>query len=313
MNSKRLNFIDLIEVIAISFVLIYHCTLYVFDFQSDSSFLNYARYFLRTILSTCVPLFFFANGYLLFSRKFDINKHIKKCIRLVVLTVVWSAILVVSMMFIKQDILSVKEIIHKIIFLESGWNNLLWYMGALVIIYIFFPILKSAFDTNKKSFMFFSVICITLTLGLKFINQCMGVLGSFTPLKLDIASVPIIKMFNPFMGFNAYAIAYFCIGGIIYSAQDKIFLIPKVKRNLIAIIVLLLSCCGLFGYGVVYTKYIGAEMFDVVWDGYDSIFTLINVICVYILSLNYNKDYKLIKTISINTLGIYFVHEIIIK
>lgn len=77
-NSKRLTYIDLLESIAIFFVLLYHSRLYATDFLSDSSISNYISYFSTTILSTCVPLFFFANGYLLFSKPFVLKKHIFK-------------------------------------------------------------------------------------------------------------------------------------------------------------------------------------------------------------------------------------------
>ncbi len=313
MKNTRLYFIDWLESLAILFVLIYHCSIYTFDFQTDGTLMNYFLYFSRTILSTCVPLFFFINGYLLLSRKFDIKKHVYKCIRLVVLTFIWSFILIISTMFISNKLLSIKEIILKVLYPEIGWTNLLWYLGALVSIYIFFPILKTAFDTNKKSFLFFSVICIFFTFGVTFINQAVAILGVFTPVKIDTVWFPVIKMFNPFRGFIAYALAYFCIGGVAFLLQDKILSFSTSKRNTIAIITIILSCLGLFSMGVVYTKYINTEIFDVVWDGYDSIFTLTNVICLYILSINYKKGYKIIGVISRNTLGIYFIHEILIR
>ena len=46
------------------------------------------------------------------------------------------------------------------------------------------------------------------------------------------------------------------------------------------------------------------------WNGYDTIFTFFNVIFIYTLCLNYKKEFKLIKTISLNTMGIYLVHNI---
>lgn len=313
MNKKRLNYIDLIESIAILSVLIYHCTLFSFDFESDSTIINYSRYFLQTILSTCVPLFFFINGYLLLNRDFNLKKHISKCIRLVILTFIWSSIIIILTIFIKQEYLSIKEIILKMLYLESGWTNSLWYLGALVSIYVFFPLLKTSFDYNKKAFISFSFVCIILTFGVTFINHSITIIGALTPLKISNIGYPIFNMFNPFKGFVAYALAYFCIGGLIYLIQDKIYDIPKLKRNVISSMTILLSCIGLFILGLVYSKYVDTNIWDVVWNGYDSIFTLINTICIYVLALNYKSDYKLISTISKNTLGIYFVHGIIIK
>lgn len=313
MTKSRLSFIDLVECIAILFVLLYHCTTYTFDFETDSTFINYLRYFSKTILSTCVPLFFFANGYLLLSRKFNLKKHIYRCLRLVILTFIWGVILVTFTMIINNEYLSIKDAISKVLFLEIGWTNLLWYMGALVSIYIFFPILKVTFDHHKKAFIFFTIVCSILTFGVTFINQIVDLMGVLTPIKIDYIWYPIIKNFNPFYNFRAYALGYFCIGGLAYLAQDKILAIPKLKRNLFASLVILISCIGLFLFGYIFSYHTEDGLWDVVWDGYDSIFTLINVLCIYVLTLSYSKDYKLFKTISSNTLGIYFTHELIIK
>lgn len=312
-KSERFAFVDLLETIAIFFVMFYHCGLYSSDFLSDGTVANYLNYFFSTILSTCVPLFFFVNGYLLFSRPFNIDKHIKKCIRLVVLTGVWAFILVVSKMLITGTPFSIKAIISKVLFIEIGWCNLLWYMGALVCIYIFFPLLKYAFDHDKKSFVFFMVICLVATMGVKLIDEVVAVMGVFTPIDIQKVWYPFMKMFNPFLGFRGYTLAYFCIGGFVYLLRDRIISVSRVKRNVISIVGIIISCLGLFALGVVYSRYIDQAYWDVVWDGYDSVFTLANVIFIYILSLNYTKDYKILKIVSANTLGIYFIHEIFIN
>lgn len=92
-ESNRWSYIDLLECIAIYFVLVYHTTLYSFDFLNEGTLFNYFAYFFRTILSTCVPIFFFANGYLLFNRPFVLKKHIYKTLKLVLLVFIWAAIL----------------------------------------------------------------------------------------------------------------------------------------------------------------------------------------------------------------------------
>lgn len=77
-STDRWNYIDLMEFIGIFFVLIYHSTTYSCSWIEDGTALSFLRYYLRTILSTCVPLFFFVNGYLLFNRSFNLKKHIIK-------------------------------------------------------------------------------------------------------------------------------------------------------------------------------------------------------------------------------------------
>ena len=88
-NKSRWVHIDLIESRAMIFVLIYHANTYTCDILEQASALNYIRYFLKTILSTAVPMFLFANGYLLFNRELKLKKHITKSIKLILLTILW--------------------------------------------------------------------------------------------------------------------------------------------------------------------------------------------------------------------------------
>ena len=64
--------------------------------------------------------------------------------------------------------------------------------------------------------------------------------------------------------------------------------------------------------GLLHSRFIYNGVWDIVWNGYDTIFTFLNVFFIYLLCLNYKKDCKLIKDISINSLGIYFVHGLLI-
>ena len=72
---------------------------------------------------------------------------------------------------------------------------------------------------------------------------------------------------------------------------------------------------GLFVVGVVLSN-VQKECWDVVWDGYDTIFTFVNVFCIYSLCTKYvgkeNWFRKIISAVSGNTLGIYFIHMSII-
>lgn len=77
----------------------------------------------------------------------------------------------------------------------------------------------------------------------------------------------------------------------------------------------MVSCAMLFACGVTVSRRTGSH-WDVVWDGYNTIFTLITVMAMFWLSLNYKVNNTnwlttLVKKISANTLGIYFIHMII--
>lgn len=313
-EKKRFSHIDLLESIAIFFVVTYHSTLYSFDILQDNSIINYSLYFVRTILSTCVPLFFFANGYLLFNKEFILNKHIKKTIRLIILVFVWGLLLMPIYMLIAGEPLRIKTIIISLLNLDNPWGmNLFWFLGALVCIYILFPALKALFDKSKKSFLFFTIACALLTFGFVFGNQVLSFLSSVSHRNLGNLGYPALTIFNPFRGSYGYSFVYFCVGGLVNKNEDKILSVKSTTRNIIAIIGLFVSCACLFLVGVYYSKYVDGELWDVVWNGYDTIFTFFNVLFIYVLCLNYKKDNRFIKGISSNTLGIYFTHGLIIR
>ncbi len=313
-KSNRLVHIDLLESVAIFFVISYHATQYSFDFLNNGSVVDYLLYFFRTILSTCVPIFFFANGYLLLNKSFDLTKHTKKILHLSLLVFIWSFVLMMLYLLIAGEELSLNAIVAPILNMENQWGmNLFWYIGALICIYILFPLLKLAFDKEKKLFYFFTIICALLTFGYKFINETILLLSPFTNLFENGIGLPVLTMFNPFRGSYGYSFVYFCVGGILGENKDKILSISKNKRNTISVFGILLSCFCLFVMGVLHSIYIKKDVWDIVWNGYDSVFTFFNVIFIYVLCLNFNKENRFISCISMNTLGIYILHGLLIR
>lgn len=300
--------IDLIESIAIFFVILYHSILYDYNIFQNNSIIIYVRYFFMTILSTCVPLFFLVNGYLLFKKEFNLKKHIYKIIRLILLTIIWALFLMTIYMIIKNNPINIKTIIESILSLDITWSmNIFWFMGALICIYILFPALKSMFDTNKKAYIFFVITCSIFTFGYTIVNHLI-ILSNYNYNNIDVS---FITMFNPFRGIYGYSFVYFCVGGLLYNYENKILSIKN--RNIVCIIGLLICCTLLFLLGVYYTKYVDRKIYDVVWNGYDTIFTFFNCIFIYILCLNFTKNCSFITNISKNTLGIFFIHGLIIK
>lgn len=309
-TKTRLTHIDLLESLAIFFVLAYHGCLMDSDFIARPEGKQYFQYFARMILSTCVPMFLFVNGYLLFSRPLDIRKHVKKMIRLTVVTCIWILLLLVIMQPIYGEYLTWEQIGEQFWYLKMDWNNHLWYMGTLICLYVFFPVMKQTFDTNRSLFYWFTAICAVLTLGNTLINQFVTVFNYVVLHKVEVyQGFNFFHMFNPFQYTIKYAIVYFCAGGIAWAWQERIEAIPLRRRNGIALAGLAVGCIllGILGIGYsILTK----TWVDGVFSGYDTVFTFWNVLCLFVLSLNWKKDWKLLRLISGNTLGIYFIHDV---
>ena len=250
-------------------VLSYHGTNYSYNFlQGSNNILFYLRYYFRTILSCCVPLFFFANGFLLFDRQFDLKRHILKIFRLVILTGVWGIIDLFILMFIRNEFLSIKDFLIGVWTCKQGWINHLWYMQALVVIYFLFPLIKTVYDKRRDVFAFFTVAAAIFTFGNVAINVLVSIAAHLVLGKGTVYTFNWFNGFNPFRGIYGYSFVYFCMGGIAYEILDKLIFL---KRKWVCIATILASMFGLFAVGIA-LSHITEQSWDVVWNGYDTIF-----------------------------------------
>ena len=211
---KRDLSIDILESIAIILVVFYHSMVYSDDFISNTGILYYIRYALRSLLSPCVALFFFCNGYLLLNKPFNLKKHILKTIKLIILTVIWAILRIIILMPIKKEYLSVAEAINVLLECKQGWINSIWFLGALICIYVLFPIIKVTYDSNKRVFFYFIICCSIFTFGNVVINEVATFSINLVLQKnIIIHGLNFFSMFNPFRGIHGYAFVYFCLGG----------------------------------------------------------------------------------------------------
>ena len=309
-KAERFHNIDLLKTIAIFFVVFYHGLIIKQNFLLEPSFETYFNFFVISILSTGVPLFFFCNGFLLFNKPLDLKKHIFKTIHLVIVTTIWALLTIAIMMFTDGVRFTPLEFFKAFLDMRQNMIGYLWFMGALVCIHILFPVLKGAFDSSKASIFYMAVIAYIIPLGIMCIERvCSAIVH-------DAAGV-YFKMFNPFSGLLAYSFMYFCLGGLACFYQDEIKQKIEEKHlnvKLIAFGAIIAACACLAVYGVLKSKKMNA-VWDMVFASYDSIFTLVNVLAIYLLSMNYRPKEgsaaaSAVCFIGANTLGIYLIHEI---
>lgn len=212
--SQRHHNIDLLECIAIFFVVILHSNLDNWDWMKCPSTLTYLRYYIRTLLAVCVPIFFFCNGYLLLNREFNLKKHIQKSIKLSIITLIWAAIGIIQYMYANSRILSIKEIYISIRdWSIGGWISHYWYMGILICIYVFFPIVKYVYDNERILFNYFVIISAILTFGNKAVCNVASMMANIFLNKQIYIKINIFLSFNPFRNLYWYTFVYFAMGG----------------------------------------------------------------------------------------------------
>lgn len=310
-RTQRYHHIDLMKFWGIWFVLMYHATTYDFNWMENPNPLCGVRYFLRTVLSTCVPLFFFANGYLLLNKPFELKKHIGKTVRMTVLTVIWGIIGLLAIMPIENRYFSIGDFIANLVRFEPlGWINSLWFMGTLVMIYAMFPLIKHVYDTKRSLFDYFTAMAAGFTFVYTFVQHAATIAADLTGMESIATFVSIVNQFNPFRGIYGYAFVYFCIGGMMREREEALLRLKHRKK--LAALGLGLSCTLLYALGMFFSKRNGS-VWDVVWNGYNTVFTLVGVMCIYSLCLNYRGNLSAVRRISNNTLGIYFIHMILLR
>lgn len=311
-QPKRLPHIDLLKTLAIWFVLIFHFTLYPNIVYPDMPLPLLMRYYSQTILSTCVPLFFFVSGYLMLGRPLNLKKHTIRTVKMMILTCFWILFLLILMYHSNQEPILWEELGQGIWDLQDGWSNHLWYMAGLIGIYLIYPLLKSAYDNCRIYFFWFTGVMVFLVFGSTLLNLLVILFNLFVKKEffLFYNNLPIFNQFNPFSYDMRIGLAYFCLGGTVLILEKHLLNIPARWRNLAASLGMLILC-GTYGtIGWRFSLYINTT-WDVVWNGYGTVFTLGNVLCLYVLSLNLKRDVPILRWISSNTLGIYLLHSLL--
>lgn len=319
-KQKRLAALDLIKFLAMFFVVLYHGRYMWINIMKDLNLKTFCLFFIHTLLSTCVPMFFFVNGFLLINKELNLKKHILKTFKFIAITFIWGAITLYILSILRENPFSAKEFIESLWSFKQDWINHLWFMGALVGIYFVFPIIKAAFDSNRKAFNYFVLFCTIVVFSVSFLDLA----ATFLDMQFEGGKRIIfnnwLNMFNPLRGVRAFTLAYFLIGCYFGANRKKID--EKIKKfkfiNPVTLILIIAVSTALYAYWGIWSSHVTGEQWDTVWFGYDEIFILIDTVSFYLLSRYYKGNAKnpfsyIVKAVSKNTLGIYFTHIIILE
>lgn len=159
MAKQRLYYIDFLETIAILLVIYCH----FLSVEGTTVISNVLMQFATTV---AVPIFFMANGTLLFLGKFDLNKHLKKTFWLFITSVSWK-VAYLAVIFAKSHFYLPTLTWSKVFLYFCGTNiedpfipsAHFWFLYALIGMYLIFPILKICYDSEKKSvFLYLTIL-----------------------------------------------------------------------------------------------------------------------------------------------------------
>ncbi len=303
---------DIIKSLAIYLVCIYHFGCINVDFLKSSSLSTYFNYFFIGLYSIGVPMFFMVNGALMLNRPLELKRMIYRMITIVVLIVIWGSItlLILALKF-DDHYADVFAFLKALFTLKMERINHLWFLKAMLYLYLLFPLTKLFFDNASRMTLYYmTAVIFVFTFGDKIANQLINLgawLIGFEPLVKK--QIHFFNWLNPFNEPFAYSLVYFILGGLLHRDFSR-----GISKSWIFTVVFLLSLIGLFLFGV-FKSHTGLKIYDTVWNGYDSVFTLLMSICLFLWSQSVKIDNKTIssvfKTIGDNTLGIYFIHFIL--
>lgn len=276
--KERFLYIDYTKTIALVLVLLYHCAF------SQS-------FFLSPILSTCVPLFFSVNGFLMLRKKHTIDEMLLKNIKILFLAVFWSIIsIVIVNTSIYNKIPTIEDIWRKTQSPYIPDNAHIWYMYSLAALNILNPIIgKYLREINsREAFCLIFILCI---------------------FSFQISSVYWPRILNFMTWTNSFCLVYYITGYLILS--KRINLLKLKKTTLIILIILFIFLQYIHTYLAFnvqpFVRLIKHDSF--IFQGFYTypIFFLTCFIIELFSRITWKKN-KFIDFISKNSLGIYLVH-----
>lgn len=312
--TKRVYYFDFLKVIAIFLVCFYHFCLIDFHFVKSQPYFFNIDYLIYSLSSVAVPIFFMVNGALLLTKNYSYKSYLNKALKLFILLTIWKFINVLAMISIKK-ITGYTAINFVGLLFSNSFPNVdltyLWFIVALIAIYLIAPILKYLYDNNLKLLTYILIVVSCFSFIFVLFNTVLQTIEWKSALKIGTISYIDLSYSNPF-GVYSYAILYFVLGGLLYkkllsNEYQKI-------KSPVLLLSFLIGWVSLTLWGVLFTN-INNSVYDSVFSGYPTPMTFLMAISVFILFSRINISNKSVlkccEIVSNNTLGIYLIHWVI--
>ena len=284
--SYRNNKLDLLRVMSMIMVIIIHIANYYCRSYSDISKASYLGALIFNAISRIsVPIFFMISGATLLSKKYDKDKNrlrIKR--RIIILTVI-------TIIYIAWDTCFMNKSIDIVSLLYKPERKLLWFMYAIISIYISLPFVKCMIDNmGVREDKLFVILWISFNGVLKYIGIS------------DYFRIPIID--------GTYYLGYFIIGYLIMKYSKEIEL---KKKNWFWILITMLSFII-----IITITYIVSLNNNKHFTGlltYSNLFIIVSSIASFIFIYFNVKDISnpIISKLSYLSFGIYLIHGILLN
>lgn len=310
MTNNRIIKLDIARTFAIICVVLCHYSQMVYTQQSvlikDLGFMSRVFFMATfTIGRLGVPIFLYLSGVLLLEKSIEKDEDIfrfykNNLLPLLIVNEVWIVIYNVYNIFVLKGTFLVTNFIKELLLLKNSDMLNMWYMPMIIGVYIGVPFLAKI--VKSFSFKSFKPIMIVMFIFF-FIVPALNVFSSIFGINQTFGS----GMNVAYMG-GTYGL-YLIVGYYIYNRKcDRLKNWMLVVLSLISFFIIL--------YVEVYSLYNAYGSIYYVW--YDFPFLLICTGCLFVLFTRIKDEYvnknisRLFTYISRISLGIYFVHSLII-
>ena len=293
-NKKRkvISYFSFLRVIACLGVIIVHIFTNSFLTYKDTLSLN--QRFVSQIGAVSfmwtVPVFMMVSGALLLDEKKEISipALMKKYIgRMFIALIIFTGVYQLLDVILLNESLDINIVINGFYKIITGTGaSHLWYLYALIGLYLILPLLKQ-FTLNATDSEY------------KFVLSIMFVFLSVIPL-LEIVNIP----FGFYVHFSTIYPFYFLMGYALHSGKIEIKPIVSIGMIIIGLIVLALGV-----YGRVYMQW---DNINVLWDS-PTVPVVLEAIGLFSLCTHIKKVHPVIYWIDGVSFGIYLIHMIFIR
>lgn len=290
MSKKRIDWLDLIKIIACIMVVLLHSI--NIGLKENIYTSGLWIYYIGTF---AIPLFFMVNGFLMIGKEKSNYKGylVNKIQKVLIVVSAWNFPILCLKIIIHKDM---KNIITELFgcFFQKGTFSHFWYLGALILLYIFLPMLNRIYLTPLYERCTVLFILLNIFLDIFFV---------FLYLKYDfIFKNHIIQTFRIWTW-----LLYYLLGGLIKKKNAKLKNISFEKLFMIVIILIgiVIKFEIQFGYKLYGNLY--AESF------YSNFLVIITSILIFILISKLNIKKPIISNMSKLIMGIYIVHMPILR
>lgn len=289
MKENRKCWIDICKITAMFLVVILHTVCNgIKDNQKDISLLIY--YF----GTFAIPLFFMVNGYLQLNKVKNYKYVVKKILNIFFVCFIWNIPIAIFKLVINGEHLNIVGNVF-LNYIQKGYFWQFWFLGALILIYIFLPLFQKLFNRTDK-YKFFTILLVIVS----------SLIDLFNIVNNNFFENDIIKNIIPQI-FRIWTwLTYFFIGGLIRKS-DPLKKLDNKKLIIITFILLLITIL----YAYAFSNNLYSSLFAE--NLYDSFIVIATTFLIFNCFSRIQVSYKLITNIGKLNMGVYIIHPTIIK